>query len=422
MARVLLSCLLLSAVSADQVCDGDECAAQVSSLLQGRHLPAPSPAPCDEPKIDFRTNYFGGRLRPTVADMESAWLLNVEALFFVKNHSDPNAVHPNSTYNDTAHIRLIGSTVWPHAYKDLPGLHTKLFTYDPATSKGKGLYTWKSKAELDAYRAMPLWTDFQANFGNDPDGKPQNLVILPGTRIFEILPGSEKTYMMTGAEHQWPEGGDAGPPTQTDAMNAAVLWVNFSIDYTANPCVRTRNDYKYYMITEWTSFWMNVPGLRTKYFYLSEDGAVGGGIYTFVSRAALDAYMNTTLWTNGLGLHAPVIQYEIQDLLTEITVEMTGPTHAFAGSDKPVTMNVPDGCAACVYNEASCNPTTCAVHTAAGQCKHNKCNAKAAKGKKWKKLCKKAVCEGCSECLSLRATDEDDGNDDDDDDENKEDE
>ena len=49
-------------------------------------------------------------------------------------------------------------------------------------------------------------------------------------------------------------------------------------------------------IQNFTEFWVNVKGLRTKSFTSIEGTNIGTGIYLFKSKASMDAYLKSDLW------------------------------------------------------------------------------------------------------------------------------
>ena len=85
-------------------------------------------------------------------------------------------------------------------------------------------------------------------------------------------------------------------PTRQDIEKAVVLDVRFILDFTVIPEMNNAEAYRNWGRSGGQAPWAEVPGLRSKYFTLNEETNEAGGFYTFFSREALDAYMESDLF------------------------------------------------------------------------------------------------------------------------------
>ena len=162
------------------------------------------------------------------------------------------------------------------------GLRTKLFTFQESTGKGGGIYTFFTKADLDAYMASDLFK----GFGQSPFIKKGTLKYL----VYENLPGGELCSEMCA----WPSGNKR--PTESDIATAHVFFPHFNIKYGAIKEINNLDDYSKGAGMFATVPWMNLPGLRTKWFTMHRESETCHGIYFFQNKAALDSYLKSDLF------------------------------------------------------------------------------------------------------------------------------
>ena len=126
-------------------------------------------------------------------------------------------------------------------------------------------------------------------------------------------------------------------PPRSALANAWILDARFRIDYNtgAEGSPTSPAEFKGFCEAGGTKTWAQVPGLRSKYFTITEDEQHGSGIYTFLTRADIDNYMQSDLF-KGFGSfpHIKDLDIKVYQVLSgsEITMDMgTWPS----GGDKP---------------------------------------------------------------------------------------
>lgn len=102
-------------------------------------------------------------------------------------------------------------------------------------------------------------------------------------------------------------------PTRESVSKAWILDVRFKIDYKTGVegCPENPAQFKGFCETGGTETWAKIPGLRSKFFTLSQDQQDGSGIYIFLSKEDLDNYMESELFKN-FGAYPHITQLDIK--------------------------------------------------------------------------------------------------------------
>ena len=89
-------------------------------------------------------------------------------------------------------------------------------------------------------------------------------------------------------------------PSREAVSKAWILDVRFKIDYKTGieGCPENPAQFKGFCEAGGTETWAKVPGLRSKFFTLSQDQQDGSGIYIFLSKQYIDDYMDSDLFKN----------------------------------------------------------------------------------------------------------------------------
>ncbi len=102
-------------------------------------------------------------------------------------------------------------------------------------------------------------------------------------------------------------------PSRAAVSNAWILDVRFKIDYNTglDNCPQNPEQFKGFLEAGGSETWVKVPGLKSKFFTIKEDGQYGSGIYIFLSKAYLDAYMDSDLF-KGFGSFPHITELEVK--------------------------------------------------------------------------------------------------------------
>ena len=131
-------------------------------------------------------------------------------------------------------------------------------------------------------------------------------------------------------------------PSRESVSKAWILDVRFKIDYKTGVegCPENPAQFKGFCEAGGTETWAQVPGLRSKFFTLSQDQQAGSGIYIFLSKQDLDAYMESDLFKN-FGSFPHITQLDIKTYRvlagSEETIDMgTWPS----GNERPTREDI----------------------------------------------------------------------------------
>jgi len=106
------------------------------------------------------------------------------------------------------------------------------------------------------------------------------------SQIYFVQNGTELTTMLG----EWPASMGKGAVVEADLKDAYILYVTYDMEYGVTPGIGSLDEFNL-AIPNFTGMWSTVPGLRTKNFTVKDGTDSGSGIYTFKTKAELDAYM-----------------------------------------------------------------------------------------------------------------------------------
>jgi len=254
--------------------------------------------------------------KPTSKDSQNAYVLYVKLKCDWKGNPD---------VPDLAALRnmLDGGGV-TGMWAAVPGLRTKYFTFCKETDTVTGVYVFLTKAALEDYKSSDL---FKAHltFKHFSSVKAE---------VHDVMDGSQCS-MDLGA---WSTGAGARPARADFANKAYMLHVRLTCDYKGNPDIPNEAAMRYGIIDGpgamqgFPKMWAMVPGLRSKFFTLTEDASLCSGYYTFFDKASLDKYIVSDLFKmHGTFKHFSKIEYTVHEVL--------------AGSERSVDLGVWPGAA-----------------------------------------------------------------------------
>ena len=135
---------------------------------------------------------------------------------------------------------------------------------------------------------------------------------------------------------------NSAPPSRESVSKAWILDVRFKIDYKTGVqgCPENSAQFKGFCEAGGTETWAQVPGLRSKFFTLSQDQQDGSGIYIFLSKQDLDGYMESDLFKN-FGSFPHITQLDVKTYRvlagSEETIDMGTWT---SGNERPTREDV----------------------------------------------------------------------------------
>jgi len=78
-------------------------------------------------------------------------------------------------------------------YRDMPGLISKAFVYDPVTREYGGNYVWESREAVDAFLASPIVAEARKKFGDPTYAVHQIAAYLDRGRVIVPTEGAPVT-------------------------------------------------------------------------------------------------------------------------------------------------------------------------------------------------------------------------------------
>eukprot|EP00854_Cymbomonas_tetramitiformis_P005768 gene5768-6957_t len=243
-------------------------------------------------------------MKPTARDMAAAKLL------YVQLRMDWGATAAMRGPEDLR--SALGDGGGTAAWAEVEGLRHKYFVYSPDTGTYSGVYVFFSMAKLAAYMDSELFT---AQASHEHVSEVSAVVL-------DVMEGSELCIENTA----W----GSSPAVCEEVSSAVMLVVHLKIDYDASPDFPDEAALRRAMKADGGGYpgaFAGLPGLRGKYFVY--DGALEtcSGFYTFVSRAALDAYMRSELFAQQADFpHVKEVTYSVHEVLpgTERTMDLRG--------------------------------------------------------------------------------------------------
>ncbi|KAK3265140.1 hypothetical protein CYMTET_26158 [Cymbomonas tetramitiformis] len=176
---------------------------------------------------------------------------------------------------------MLGEGEGTAAWGDVDGLRHKYFLYQPETETVSGVYVFFSQEKLDAYMSSKLFT---------MQGEPRHVSKVTAT-VLDVMEGTECSIEMA----EW----GSARPSQEDVAQAAMLIVHLNVDYTAHQSLPHEQALRNVMRADGMGYpkaFRAVLGLRSKYFVYDSATETCSGFYTFLTRAALDAYVASDLF------------------------------------------------------------------------------------------------------------------------------
>jgi len=208
-------------------------------------------------------------------------------------------------------------------WSGMTGLRHKYFGFDKNEEIVCGVYAFYSQAALDKYMASDLFASH----------KQMPHFSSVEAEVHDVLVGTENSI----ENYNW----NNVPPTRGDVTAGAMLVVRLDIDLgvlagaVGLPEGSSKKEQEGAFRMNFDSKGMNYPGasfgkesgpkgLRGKYFTWNSEKSVCSGFYTFVTKADLDAYMESDLFKTQT--EPPFISLQsatVYEILpgTEITVD-----------------------------------------------------------------------------------------------------
>ena len=278
--------------------------------------PPPAPPPPEEPADDmlaavlsvlvcwvlpliiFKLKLLPTNLPPTAKDSVNAWVLYVKLKCDWKGNPDVPNLNALRAMLDQGGV----TGMWA----EVPGLRSKYFTYCKETDTVTGVYLFFTKHAMEAYKSSGLFKA-HATFKHFSSVEAE---------VHDVMEGTESSMDLG----KWSAG---VKPSRADFDNKAyMLHVRLTCNYKGNPDIPNEAAMRYGIIDGpgpnqgFPKMWAMVPGLRSKYFTLTEDASLCSGFYTFFDKISLDKYIKSDLFKmHGTFKHFSKIEYTVHEVL-----------------------------------------------------------------------------------------------------------